>query len=174
MNLNNFGTATNVENLDRLGENPKKDLLTLENVFNEEMQIGKYKFKLKRLKGKALFKLVNTFGFANSSSIIKLKDNNGEVNVKDLTNKEYGKDYEIDTDTLNEIFDKFGDNFDLAMESLEFSMNGGKYSPLVVNGLYQVEEVETNIAIMYRLLFFVYKAIMLFMSISRQQLEDMQ
>lgn len=124
------------------------DIKTVSQVFERVMDIGNYKFKLKPLKGKELFVLVNTFGLSG-----------GAVDIKSVD------------DAMVEVYKNFNNCYDLAMENILFSTNNGEFFPLVINGVYQLEVAETNIAIMYKLLFFVYEAVMLFTQISQQQLE---
>lgn len=135
---------------------------TLEDIFNRELEIGKYKFRLKKIKGKDLFALVTKFGFSNTT---------------DTASKFYGKDFskltdkeieEITSEMYSKVYNSFIDNFDFAMKYLQFSVNNGEYSDLIINGIYQVEEVETNIMFMYKLVFFIYQAALLFMEISQQ------
>ena len=144
-----------------IGENPVEDLVTMEQVFAKTLKIGQYTFKLKEVKGKDLFILINTFGFSGSKIAIK---NNGKDNEYEV----------VDGDTMKEIFEQFGENFDLFMSYLQFSVNGKDYIDLVINDICQVGIVETNIAVMYQLMFFVYQAVMLFMQISQQQSKDMK
>lgn len=155
MNIDKLKNNTDIsESVKNLGENPKKDIQTLTDVFAQEVTIGKNTYRLKKIKGADLFNLVNKFSFSGA-----------KVDISD--------DNEITEFSLKEVYNNFGENFDFAMQHLEVSQNGGDYMDLVIKGIYQVAEVETNIAVMYRLLFFIYQAVMLFMQISQQQLEDM-
>lgn len=148
----------------KIGEDPVADKKTMEDAFNEVLEVGKYKFRMKKVKGKDLFYLVNTFSFAGNV------DNYSNIS-NSKTRKE--KTDEINSAVLKSVFEAFGENFDLAMRYIEFSINNRPFSDLVINGIYQVPEVETNIALMYKLLFFVFTAVKLFMQISQQQLNDM-
>lgn len=143
--------------------------LTIDEVFAKTIKIGNYTFRIRPVKGKELFVLTNTFGFSGSE--VSVKVNGKKRDIKSATQD----DYEIiDSDTMKAIFEQFGDNYDLFMSYLQFSINGKDFIDLVVNGLYQVPIVETNIAVMYKLMFFVYQAVVLFMHISQQQLADIE
>lgn len=124
------------------------DIKTVSQIFERVLDIGNYKFKLKQMKGKELFTLVNTFGLSGRAVDVKSVD-----------------------DAMVEVYRNFNNCYDLAMENILFSTNGGEFYPMVINGVYQFELAETNVAIMYKLLFFVYEAVILFTQISQQQLE---
>jgi hypothetical protein len=124
------------------------DIKTVSQIFERVLDIGNYKFKLKQMKGKELFTLVNTFGLSGRAVDVKSVD-----------------------DAMVEVYRNFNNCYDLAMENILFSTNGGEFYPMVINGVYQFDLAETNVAIMYKLLFFVYEAVILFTQISQQQLE---
>ena len=169
MNIENFNKNAEKTEFDKIGQNAKNDLTTMEQVFAKELKIGKYTFRIKHLKGARLFQLVNTFAFSGTTTIIKMSGEQRKVENVGTDEYQY-----IDNSTMEDIFNQFGNHFDFAMSNIEFSKNGKDYNDLIINGLYQVQEVEENISVMYKLMFFIYQAVMLFMSISRQQLEDMQ
>ena len=158
MDMNNPNQVKELEELKKT---------TIEEVFAKTLKIGNYTFRIRPVKGKELFILTNTFGFGGGS--VKIKVNGKNKDIKDISED----DYEIvDTDSMKAIFEQFGDNYDLFMSYLQFSINGRDFVDLVINGIYQVPVVETNIAVMYQLMFFVYQAVILFMHISQQQLKD--
>lgn len=169
MNMGNFKNNAQSTESNELGKDAKKDLTTMEEVFAQELVVGKYTFRIKKIKGARLFQLVNTFAFSGTTVAVKMSGETKEV--KDIGTEDYKY---IDNTTMEDVFKQFGDNFDFAMQNIEFSKNKKDYNDLIINGLYQVPEVEENVSIMYKLMFFIYQAVMLFMSISRQQLEDMQ
>lgn len=168
MNIDNFKNGNTTE-IEKIGENAKEDLTTMEQVFAKELTIGRYTFRIKKLKGAKLFQLVNTFAFSGTTTIVKMGAEKKKVENVGTDEYQY-----IDNSTMEDIFNQFGNHFDFAMGNIEFSLNKKDYTDLIINGLYQVPEVEENISIMYKLMFFIYQAVMLFMSISRQQLDDMQ
>ena len=143
--------------------------LTIDEVFAKTLKIGNYTFRIRPVKGKELFVLTNTFGFSGSDVAIKL--NGKKKDIKNVTED----DVEIiDGESMKAIFEQFGDNFDLFMSYIQFSINGRDFVDLVINGIYQVPMVETNITVMYKLMFFVYQAVVLFMHISQLQLADIE
>lgn len=144
------------ESIKNVGEDPKKDIITLEEVFATELSVGKYTFRIKKLKGAQLFNLVNRFSFSGARVDMSAEENDTSLEL------------------MKRVYENFGENFDFAMQHIEVSQNNGEYADLVIKGIYQVEEAETNVALMYKLLFFIYQAVMLFMQISQQQLEDMK
>lgn len=130
----------------------KINITTMEEAFARTMQEGSYTFRIKQgLKGKALFRLVNTFGFTE-----KIQENPNPEKM------------------FKSVFDKFSENFDEALSYLDYSIDGKQFYPLVINGVYQLSLVETNIQLMYKLLLFIYEAIVLFTEISQRQLDDMK
>ena len=143
--------------------------LTIDEVFAKTIKIGNYTFRIRPVKGKELFILTNTFGFSGSEVSVKI--NGKKKDIKNVTADDYAI---VDTDTMKAIFEQFGDNYDLFMSYLQFSMNGKDFVDLVINGIYQVPIVEENIMIMYKLMFFVYQSVVLFMHISQQQLADIE
>lgn len=147
MELNNISTTS-----EKSETKAEMNITTLEEAFARIVKIGKYNFRIKQnLKGKELFNLVNTFGFSE-----KL-----DTSVKP-------------EDLMKSVFDNFGNHFDDAMGYIEYSLDGIKFYPVVLNCIYQVREVETNVYMMYQLLSFVYEAILLFTEISQRQLDDMK
>lgn len=160
MEIKNIGQLKNDVsiNAEDMGKDPKADITTLQQVFENELKVGKYTFRIKQLKGKDLFNLVNTFGFSGTTVNVETDENGEPI---------------INQNTLEQVFMSFGKSFDFAMKHIEFKINNGKFGDLVANGIYQVPEVETNVSLMYRLLFFIYQAIQLFMAISQRQLDDM-
>lgn len=155
-------------------DNTEKELeelkkLTIEEVFAKTIQIGRYTFRIRPVKGRDLFVLTNTFGFSGSDVIVKI--NGKKKDIKKINEDDYQV---IDTSSMKEIFEQFGENYDLFMKYLQFSINGRDFTDLVINGIYQVDLVETNIMVMYKLMFFVYQAVTLFMYISQQQLTDIE
>lgn len=160
MEIKNIGQLKNDVsiNAEDMGKDPKADITTLQQVFENELKVGKYTFRIKKLKGKDLFNLVNTFGFSGATANIQTDEKDEPI---------------ITQETLEDVFSSFGKSFDFAMKHIEFKINNGEFGDLIANGIYQVPEVETNVALMYRLLFFVYQAIQLFMAISQRQLDDM-
>ena len=150
---NNKNTTDNIENT--------INRTTLEDIFNKELEIGQYKFKLKKIKGKELFALVTKFGFASTSETMT------KLNGKDISKLSEKEFQEFTSEMYKKIYSSFIDNFDFAMNYLQYSKNNGEYSDLIINGIYQVEEVETNITYMYKLVFFIYQVAMLFMEISQ-------
>ena len=149
MNLNKISTQN--ENEQSESTKAEINITTLEEAFARTVKLGKYTFRIKQnLKGKELFNLINTFGFSE-----KL-----DMNLKP-------------EEMMKAVFDNFGTHFDEAMGYIEYSIDGIKFYPTVLNGMYQVREVETNVYMMYQLLSFVYEAILLFTEISQRQLEDM-
>lgn len=125
-------------------ENIELSTKSVQSAFDEVLDLGKYKFKLKRIKGKELFKLVSVFGFSNG-------------NMEGKTEEEIFKTLMIN----------MGDNFDYAMQNLKYSIDGTNYFDLVINGIYQVADVEEDVSIMMQLVFFVFKCTMLFMQLSQ-------
>lgn len=120
----------------------EKDVKT---AFDNKLVIDKYTFRLKKLKGHALFSLVNSF------RKVAIKNNDND-----------------DDESYSLMLDSIDDNYDIAMNSLEWSMNGVDFSPLYINGVCQVDFVETDVVSMYKLLSFVFESVMVFMSISQR------
>lgn len=151
MDLNKIATTdASVQASNNVEE--KIDITTMEEAFARTLKVGTYTFRIKQgLKGKALFNLVHKFGFSD-----KIQEN-------------------LDPASMSKaIFDQFGGEFDEALSYMEYSIDGIKFYPLVINGVYQVNLVETNIQLMYKLLLFIYEAIVLFTEISQRQLDDMK
>ena len=122
---------------------------TIEDLYKKTLKIGKYTFRIKNgLKGKELFMLTNTFG-------ITVDDKNTLKSMRD-------------------IFQTFGENYEIALNYFEYSINGVDFVPLLINNLCQVPEIETNVAFMYQLFIHLQVFAVLFTEISQQQLNDMQ
>lgn len=121
-------------------------------LFEETIKLGKYTFRLKKLKGKQLFTLANAFRISASKS--KSHD-------------------ETEEDSQAFLLECMTENYDLSMNSLEFSLDGVNFDSLYVNGICQCSCVEENIAVIDKLLMFVYTAVISFMEISQTQLSEM-
>lgn len=130
-------------------ENTNFEVKTIDELYDKTLELGKYVFRIKRgLKGKELFILTNTFGIT--------VENNTKIK------------------SMQEMFNTFGENYDLAFSYFEYSINKTNFVPLLINGICQVPELETNVAMMYQLFTHLQIFAVLFMEISQRQLENMQ